>query len=168
MTQKTSMTGKEKRMAKAARLHYMQDMNYQEISDEIGVSYSTVRKYFADDQIEQLKRHFSDQQLFRLQRKLEQQVKDAENIAHDCVGKAKQLADSSRAYNKTAKTALEIPEKKIKLLQELGVVQKPKERKQVEKTNSSEDEFAERLQEAYQEQQKQEERQEKEEEVEAE
>jgi len=142
---KQATSPKEKRMAKAVRLHYMQDLDYQQIADELGLSYSTVRKYFQDDQIQQLKRHFSDQQLYELQRTVEQQVADAEAIAHECVGEAKRLADSSRAYNKTAKTAMEIPEKKIDLLQELGVIQKPKERKEVKQTNvdSSNDKLAE-------------------------
>lgn len=135
---KQATSPKEKRMAKAVRLHYMQDMDYEQISNELGLSYSTVRKYFQNDQIQQLKRHFSDKQLYELQRTVEQQVADAEAIAHECVGEAKRLADSSRAYNKTAKTAMEIPEKKINLLQELGVIQKPKERKEVEQKDSGE------------------------------
>jgi len=122
-------------MAKAARLHYMEDMNYKQIANKLEVSHGTVKKYFSDNEIKSLKRHFSDKQLFRLQRKLEQQIKDAEDIAHECVSNAKNLSESARAYNKTAKTAMSIPEKKIKLLQELGVIQKPKERKEVEQTS---------------------------------
>jgi len=137
-------------MAKAARLHYMEDMNYKQIANKLEVSHGTVKKYFSDNEIKSLKRHFSDKQLFRLQRKLEQQIKDAEDIAHECVSNAKNLSESARAYNKTAKTAMSIPEKKIKLLQELGVIQKPKERKEhIEKGQS--DDVLERMQKAYKE-----------------
>jgi len=135
MPQQEAMSSKEKRMAKAVRLHYMEDMNYKEIAKEIGVKHGTIKDYFADDQIEQLKRHFSDKQIYELQRSIEQDILDSEQIAWECVGKAKELAESSRAYNKTAKTALEIPQKKIDMLQEMSVIQKPKERKEVQETS---------------------------------
>jgi DNA-binding transcriptional regulator LsrR (DeoR family) len=143
------MSGKEKRMAKAVRLHYMEDMSYTEIAKELGLSKSTVKKYFADDQVKQLRRYFSDQEKYELQRAVEQDLWDKEQIANECVGKAKQLADSSRAYNQTAKTAMNTIEKKVKLLQELGIIQKPKERKEVTETSEEAADVLERLQDAY-------------------
>jgi DNA-binding transcriptional regulator LsrR (DeoR family) len=150
---KQAMSSKQKRMMEAARLHYMEDLNLREVSERMSVSYDTVRRYFTEDEMEQFQRFYSDQELFKLQQSLEQDIKDGEDLANNLLARAIQHEDAKPStLARASKLALENRKRKVELLQELGIIKKPKERKEVEQKGSEKEEkFAERLQEAYQE-----------------
>jgi len=119
-------------MAKAARLRYGQDMECPEIAEELGVKAQTVRSYFTEEEMEKFKRIFSDQEKFKLQRMLEQQIYDLEQEAKQHIRKGAKHPEASAADKiRAGKELMNIPKKKINLLQELSIVQKPKERKEV-------------------------------------
>lgn len=163
-----TLSGKRKRMFEAARLRHMEDKSNSEIADILGITTGTVENYFSDDEMQEFKRFYSDMDKFKLQQKLERELWDKTNLVDECITNAKENADSSRAWNKTAQTAVNTYEKKVKLLQELGVIEKPKERREV--TDNTSDEALERLSDVYEKyhgQQEEEEEEDQKEEVEA-
>lgn len=137
-------------MAKAAKLRYMKGMKTREIASEVGVKPQTVRTYFSEDSMERFKRKFSDMEKFKLQRLIEQDLSDAESIANEALGEAKRQAEDSSDYRQVAEAALKIRQRKVDLLQELGIIEKTTD-KEVHKDNSGGDEVVERMQQAYQE-----------------
>jgi len=139
-----TLSPKEQRMAEAARLRYQEGKKTSEIASDINVRPQTVRNYFSEDKMEQLKRKFSDQEKYKLQRAIEQDLWDAEQNAKESLSRAKQLADSSKEYRQVAESLLKVRKEKVKLLQELGIIQKPKERKQVENKGGQEIVFNEK------------------------
>jgi len=103
----------------------MEDCTNQEIADRIGLAEKTIRNYFTSDEIEQFKRFYSDQELFRLQQAIEKDLSDAESIAKEALGEAKRQAKDSSDYRQVAEAALKIRQRKVDLLQELGIIDKP-------------------------------------------
>jgi len=139
-------------MAQAAKLKYGERKTHKEIADELELSKSTIDNYFSDDQMEQFKRIFSDKEKFELQRIIEQQLYDVEKEAKEKIRQGAQHPDASPADRiRAGKELMNTMRRKVNLLQEIGVIEKPKERKEVEEKNGDEEELAERLQEAYQE-----------------
>lgn len=119
------MSPKEKRMSKAARLRYKEDMDNQSIADELGLAEKTIRNYFSSSEMERFKRFYSDQEKFKLQQAIEQDLSDAEAIAKEALGQAKKRAEDSSDYRQVAEAALKIRQRKVDLLQELGIIEKP-------------------------------------------
>jgi len=144
------LTGKKKRMMKAARLRHMENNSNSEIADKLNLSTGTVENYFSDPEMQQFKRFYSDMEKFRLQQAIEKDLSDAELIAKEALGQAKKMADDSSDYRQVAEAALKIRERKINLLQELGILEKPTERKKVE-SEADTDELREELVEGLQE-----------------
>lgn len=134
-------------MMEAARLRYMEDCSNQEIADRLGLRETTIRSYFSEDDMDQFKRFYSDQELFKLQQSLEQDIRDGEQLANNLLARAIQSDDAKPStYVRASKEALENRKRKVELLQELGIIQKPKERKEIEEKDSSQEireEFAE-------------------------
>jgi len=128
-----AMSDKEKRVMEAHRLRYMEDMPVKEISKHIGVSESTVRHYFSDSDNDKFKRFYSDQELFKLEQSLQQDIKDGEDMSKNLLSRAIQHPEAKPStLVRASKEAQKIRERKIEMLQELGVIQKPKERKEIE------------------------------------
>ena len=125
---------KEQEYTKAARMRYEDNKNCKEIAKEFGYKPQTIRKWFSQGKIEDVKRKFSDQELYNLERAIENDIWDAEQEAKEALGKAKKNARSSSEYRQVAETMMKVRKQKIKMLQELGVIQKPKERREVENT----------------------------------
>lgn len=123
----------------AHRLRYMEDLTSEEIADRIGVKPQTVRTYFADADNEKFKRFYSDQELFKLEQALEQDIKDGEQLANNLLARAIQHENADdKTFLRASDQALKIRERKVKLLQELGIKEKPKERKEVEEKGPAE------------------------------
>jgi len=117
------LSAKEKRMMKAARLKHMDNMSYSEIAEHVGVAEGTVRNYFASDEMDQFKRFYSDQELFKLEQSLEQDVRDGNKLANNLLARAIQSDDvGPQVLLRAAKEAQRIRERKVDLLQELGVI----------------------------------------------
>jgi AcrR family transcriptional regulator len=132
MTQQT-MSAKEKRMMEAARLRHMENMSVSEISKYIGVAEGTVRNYFASEEMEQFKRFYSDQELFKLQQSLEQDVQDGNKLANNLLARAIQHDEAKPStLVRAAKEAQKIRQRKVDMLQELGILEKPTEKRKVE------------------------------------
>jgi len=72
-----------------------------------------------------LKRVYSDREAFLLKRQVEQDIWDAEQEAKEWLAKAVEMADSSRAYTQAAKERMNQAEKKVRILQEIGLYDKP-------------------------------------------
>ena len=146
-----AMSSKEKRVMEAHRLRYMEDLTSEEIADRLGVAAQTVRTYFSDADSEKFKRFYSDQELFELEQSLEQDIRDGEQLANNLLARAIQHDKAKPStLARASKLALENRKRKVELLQELGIIQKPKERKEVtEKQAPKEEEFTEKLQDAY-------------------
>jgi len=150
MTQET-MSPKEERMMKAAMLRHMEDMSNREISRAIGVSVPTVERYFSDPEMEQFKRFYSDQELFKLQQSLEQDVKDGNKLANNLLARAIQHDEAKPStLVRAAKEAQKIRQRKVGLLQELGILEKPTEKRKVE-SEADTDELRQELVEGLQE-----------------
>jgi len=144
-----AMSAKEKRVMEAHRLRYMQDMSNREIAKHIGVTESTVENYFSESESEKFKRFYSDQELFKLQQSLEQDVQDGNKLANNLLARAIQHDEAKPStLVRASKEAQKIRQRKIDMLQELGINQKPKERKEVTENKKGED-LQKRLQQAY-------------------
>jgi len=134
-----AMSDKEKRMMEAARLRHMEDMSNREIAKHIGVTPGTVDNYFSSDEMNQFQRFYSDQELYKLQQSLEQDVQDGNKLANNLLARAIQHDEAKPStLVRASKEAQKIRESKISMLQELGVIQKPKERKEIEESGPSE------------------------------
>jgi DNA-binding transcriptional regulator LsrR (DeoR family) len=132
MPQET-MTPKQKRMMEAARLRHMEDMSNREISKHIGVTEGTVENYFSDPEMQEFKRFYSDQELFKLQQSLEQDIQDGNKLANNLLARAIQHDEAKPStLVRAAKEAQKIRQRKVDMLQELGILEKPTEKKKVE------------------------------------
>jgi len=136
MRSKQAMSPKEKRMLKAHRLRYMQDMNLQQVADELGMSYSTVRKYFSSDEAQRFKEFFSEEERQFLQVQLKQMAEEATRNALSYISDGKTIAENSNHYARLAKEERETVKDAIEMSQQLGLVPKPKERKEVEQKST--------------------------------
>jgi len=149
------MSAKEKRVMEAHRLRYMQDMSNREIAKHIGVTESTVENYFSESESDKFKRFYSDQELFKLQQSLEQDVQDGNKLANNLLARAIQHDEAKPStLVRAAKEAQKIRQRKVELLQELGILEKPTEKKKVESeadTDELRQELVEGLQEKRQE-----------------
>jgi len=138
-------------MMEAARLRHMENMSYSEISKHVGVAEGTVRNYFASDEMEQFKRFYSDQELFKLQQSLEQDVQDGNKLANNLLARAVQHDEAKPStLVRAAKEAQKIRQRKVDMLQELGILEKPTEKRKVE-SEADTDELREELVEGLQE-----------------
>jgi len=127
-----AMTTKEKRVMEAHRLRYMEDCSNEEIANRLGVATQTVNNYFSESDSDKFKRFYSDMERFELERKMQQDIRDGEQLANNLLARAIQHEDASPStLARASKLALENRKRKVQLLQELGVIQKPKERKEV-------------------------------------
>jgi len=134
---RASQVNKQERMAKAARLRYGEDMECPQIAEELGLQPQTVRNYFTEDQMEEFKRIFSDKEKYELQRMLEQQVYDLEQEAKAKIREGANHPEASAADKiRAGKEVMNLLGKKVSLFQELGIIQKPKERKEVEQKST--------------------------------
>lgn len=132
-------------MLNAAEMRYIQGMGNDSIAQELGISTSTVEGYFSSDQMQQYEEYFSDEARKFLKVQMKQRIEDGTKLANNLLAQAIQDQDASpRTKVKAAKEAQKIPDRYIKMMQELGVIQKPKERKEVEnkETESSLDKLA--------------------------
>jgi len=128
-----AMSAKEKRVMEAHRLRYMQDMSNREIANHIGVTESTVENYFSESESDKFKRFYSDQELFKLQQSLEQDVQDGNKLANNLLARAIQHDEAKPStLVRAAKEAQKIRQRKVELLQELGILDKPTEKRKVE------------------------------------
>lgn len=131
------MSSKDKRVMEAHRLRYMEDCSNKEVASRLGVSLPTVERYFSDSNNDKFKRFYSDMKLWRFERKMEQDVKDGVQLANNLLARAIQHEDADdTTYLRASDQALNVRKKKVELLQELGVLEKPKER--VERTGGGE------------------------------
>jgi len=128
-----AMSAKEKRVMEAHRLRYMQDMSNREIAKHIGVTESTVENYFSESESDKFKRFYSDQELFKLQQSLEQDVQDGNKLANNLLARAIQHDEAKPStLVRAAKEAQKIRQRKVDMLQELGILDKPTEKRKVE------------------------------------
>jgi len=128
-----AMSAKEKRVMEAHRLRYMQDMSNREIAKHIGVTESTVENYFSESESDKFKRFYSDQELFKLQQSLEQDVQDGNKLANNLLARAIQHDEAKPStLVRAAKEAQKIRQRKVDMLQELGILEKPTEKRKVE------------------------------------
>jgi len=135
MDQKT-LSGKERNMLKAAKKRWMEDKGNQTIADELGLSLNTIENYFSSEDMDQFEEFFSEEEKQYLKIQMKQRIEDGTNEAQNYISKAVSHERTRPAtYVKAAKEAQKIPERYIKMMQELGVIQKPKERKEVQETS---------------------------------
>ena len=146
-----TLTQRESRMLKAAKMRHIEGMDNQQIADKLGVSHSTVGNYFSSDDMQQFEEYFDEEAKQFLKIQMKQKIEDGTQLANNLVAKAIQ-DDRAKPHTKikASKQAQKIPERYIKMMQELGVIQKPKERKEVEnkaKTENHRKELAELMKE---------------------
>lgn len=119
------LDAKEQRMLEACRLRYMENKSPEEIADELNITTGTVHNYFSSDDISQFKRYYSDKKLYELEQQLEKDLFDAYQEAKQMISDAQTEANSSRAYTQAGKARMEIANKKLSMMQELGIIDKP-------------------------------------------
>jgi len=135
---------------KAYRKRYMQDKDLQTVADELGMSYSTVRKYFSSDEGQRFKEYFSEEERQFLQIQLKQMAEEATRNSLSYISEGKAVAEKSADFARLAKEERQTVKDAIEMTQELGIIDKPKERKEVENKDGG-DEIREKLAEYYEE-----------------
>lgn len=144
--QQETLSKKEKNMLKAAHLRYVDDMNHQQIAKDLGLSPSTISNYFSSDEMEKFERFYSEEEKRYMKVKLKEKIDQNTKIASNLVGSAAKSGDAKPSDKiRAAGVIQDIPKNYIEMMQELGIIDKPKERKEVKQTNvdSSSDKLAE-------------------------
>lgn len=121
------LSAREQRILKTARIYYEEGLNLKEIAEEHPElpKHQTLKEYKADDFWKQLKRVYTDREAFLLKKEIEEEIDRADREAQDWLSIAATMADSSRAYTQAAKQRMNHIEKKVKILQEIGLFDKP-------------------------------------------
>jgi DNA-binding transcriptional regulator LsrR (DeoR family) len=119
-----NLKGKKKRMFRAAKLRFMDDLEYAEIADRLGLAETTVQNYFSNGDMEEFRRFYSDRELFSIQQSIERDLRDGELEAREALANAQEAASDSDEYRLLAREVMELRQRKVDLLQELGVIEK--------------------------------------------
>ena len=138
MSQET-LSQKDRNMLRAAKKRWMEDKDNEQIANELDLSRNTIENYFSSEDMERFEEFFSEEEKQFLKIQMKQRIEDGTNEAQNYISKAVSHERTRPAtFVKAAKEAQKIPERYIKMMQELGVIQKPKERKEVENKASTE------------------------------
>lgn len=141
-------TPKDKRVLKAHRKRYVEDKSLDTIAQELGKSYDTIRDYFRDESTERIKQLYDDEQIEFLRLQLLNMADNAQQNSKSHLSRALSHERASASdFIRASKREQEIPMKYIEMLQEIGILEKPKERKEVQKTET--DDTREKLAEYY-------------------
>jgi DNA-directed RNA polymerase specialized sigma subunit len=140
LIEEQDLSKKDQRIRKAVILYYAEDMKQQDIADEIGVSRQTVSKYLNSDRANAFKKFFSDKEKHEIKRWIEEMIARSYNETKEGLEIAKQRAIDNPEINPhhlatISLSHLNADDKFVELLQEMQIIQKPKERKEVEQTN---------------------------------
>ncbi|MFB6225020.1 MAG: hypothetical protein ABEI13_01010 [Candidatus Paceibacteria bacterium] len=150
-------TPRDKRVLKAHRKRYVENKDLSTIAEEMGYNYDTIRDYFRDDSTERIKQMYDEDELEFMRLQLFQEIRDAKTNAKSYVSKAVSGDTDESTYLKASKEEEKVLERYIKMLQELSLLPKPKERKEVEETKDV-SKVREELAEIYRKKQEKEER----------
>lgn len=127
------LSPRNRRIRKATLLYYIQDLTQQEIANKLGVTRPTVSEYLNSDEAKQWEPYFSSKEKAELKEWLERQFWTALNESTSTFREIKNADDAS--YQTRLRAAKELQENQDRLVtwfQEVGLVPKPKERKEVE------------------------------------
>jgi membrane-associated HD superfamily phosphohydrolase len=131
MTLQKDMSEKEKRMLKAARKRWQENKDLQTVANELNLAYKTVRNYFSGDKMQRFERYYSESEKQLIDAQLEQMIKDGTSTALDIRSDLQSSEEvDARIKAKVMKEAQKIPERHIKMLQELGIISKPENGKE--------------------------------------
>ena len=121
------LSARQQRILKTARIYYEEGLNLKEIAEEYPElqKHKTLRPYKSSNLWKQLKRVYSDREAFLLKKEIEEEIERADREAQDWLSNAATMADSSRAYTQAAKARMDHVQKKVSLLQEIGLFDKP-------------------------------------------
>jgi len=121
------LSAREQRILKTARIYYEDGKNLKEISEEHPElpKHKTLREYKCSDFWKDIKRTYSDREAYLLKREVESEIKTADKEAKAWLAEAATMANSSRAYTQAAKARMDHIQKKVSLLQEIGLYEKP-------------------------------------------
>lgn len=152
-----NLSKRNQRIRKAVLLYYIEDMTQQEISDELGVTRQTISEYLNSEEAKDWEPYFSSREKSELRDWLEKQFWQAYNESMEAFREIKNADEAS--YQTRLRAAKELQENQDRLaswFQEVGLIQKPKERKEVTERSKEADDVLERLQDAYREKQEKE------------
>lgn len=148
----------EKRVRETVRLYYGQNSlnTHAEVAEELGVRRNTVSRRLNSDEAKSFKKMFTDRDDDEIQRWLEdiaaRHFNEAVKGLKTALKRAREDNDvSPQVLTNASLGLLKADERFYQNMQELGIIQKPKERKEVEETGVSEVVFNEELVEAVEE-----------------
>jgi len=145
MTLQRGMSNKERRMLKAARMRWQENKDLKTIASELNLAYQTVKNYFSGDEMERFERFYSESDKQLLEAQLQRMVRDGTSAALDLEAELRTGEDvDDRTRLKVLREAQKIPERHIEMLQELGILEKPTEKRKVE-SEADTDELREEL-----------------------
>ena len=137
MTLQKGMSNKEKRMLKAARKRWQENKDLKTVASELNLAYQTVKNYFSGDDMKRFERYYSESDKQLLEAQLEEMVKDGTQTALSIRSDIQSDPDAdARTKAKVLREAQKIPERHIKMLQEMSIIDKPKECKEVDDNRS--------------------------------
>jgi len=133
----SDLSQREKRIREAIFLYYMEDMTQQQVAEEIGVTRPTVSEYLNSEEAKYFEPVFSSKEKGELKRWLQDGIYNTFRESQETLRQIKQSGDAKPStVTRASVEMVKNKERLINLLQELQELEKPKERKEVEKTDS--------------------------------
>lgn len=128
-----NLSKRQQRIRDAVLYYNIEDMTQQEIADEIGVTRPTVSGYLNSEEAQQFEPFFSSKRKAELKEWLEREfwkAYKASNEAFETIKNDDQASPQTRV--RAAKELIENQDRLANWFQEVGLIEKPKERKEVE------------------------------------
>jgi len=133
---------KQKRKMRAYKLKYMHDMSHQEIADNLGLSYDTIAHYFREEELQEVRKLWDEEEIEFMRFQALQELQDVKRNGRDYISRALQHEEADdKTFLRAEKEERELLKDYIKMMQELDIFQKPKERKEIKEKGSESVEF---------------------------
>lgn len=132
-------------------MRYKQDLDNETIANRINRSISTVESYFSEKEKQEFKQIFDPEEIEFMRFQVMQEIKDAKQNSKNYISKAISHPEvDPNAYLRSAKEERQTVKDFIFMMQEIGLFDKPKERKEHEDRNTDTN-LKDKLAEAYRE-----------------
>jgi len=134
----SNLSKRNKRVREAVLYYHIEDLTQEEISEKLGVTRQTVSGYLNSEEAKQFEPYFSSREKTELKEWLEKEFWKAYKASNEAFNTIKNDENASpQTRTRAARQLIENQDRLVNWFQEVGLIQKPKERKEVEKTEDT-------------------------------